>query len=184
MFFITCDYDEGSPETYRAIEFKGRGAEKKAERIATGDPLFDYLTAMYILSQRAQAAGISSEDLWISGSSSIDNFAMDGGVTLDCGEGDKETHKKAYRAAEEYEDARLTAEGKTKAPDYDLDLDPMPVMVRISQVAAGGAYTVCLFVNKRLAHQLGLFPHEERAREVAEQFASYLKGEGNSPVPV
>ena len=108
MFFISCDFDEGEASTYRAIELSllHGGESKDRERFATGDPLHDYLTAMYVVFIRYERAGLDPDDATIMGSSSVDHFAMDGGITLDAEGADMENLKRAARAAKEYEDTR------------------------------------------------------------------------------
>ena len=76
--FMSIIYEEGDPNTYAGFELR---ADKKTIGIFnTGNPTVDYLTAMWWIKLSY------GEDVHVSGSSSIDHFAFDGGDLRD-GEG-------------------------------------------------------------------------------------------------
>jgi len=79
--YLSILYSEPDPDTYEGVSLR---MVDEPEVFNTGNPTVDYWTAFYVIMRRFNAVGpeasIDPSDVPVLGSSSIDHFAMDGGV--------------------------------------------------------------------------------------------------------
>lgn len=97
MIFLSCRYFEPDPSTYAGVLLR-MDIDAEPEVFNTGNPAVDYLTAHLVIQKRVKDAGGDPDNVYIGGSSSIDNFVMDGG-SFGEGEEDEAVAEATFTAA-------------------------------------------------------------------------------------
>jgi hypothetical protein len=74
MYIVGIEYDDESPDSYAGVVLSR--SQKEVSKIMTGCPTNDFLATTLLYQKLSDKNG----DKWLSCSSSVDHFVMDGGI--------------------------------------------------------------------------------------------------------